>query len=425
MGGGGDNVARAQTAPPAPDSVSVANGSNTGEAVLSWTAVANAYRYRIGWMANDDYVAARAAGRPWNEEFRYSDITNRGQTSRTITRLTPGIYYHFIVGSREEDSLSVQWSQWAGLQLAGPPAAAGSPIPGSTFASSASRYQAIEAGKNHTCGIKLDNTVVCWGDNTHGQANAPQGQFLSNSAGGVYSCGINFENRLVCWGHAAIPAAPDGNFTDVAVGDSHACAVTRAVNDANRIICWGLPNNDGRTVNQATPYRSTWLQISAGSDYNCARSGRGLSCWGNNPNYYLNDAGSLTSIDTGNAHICGRWENAAVGCRGNDVHGQVSRAPNAQDEGAVEGFYTYRDVSAGGRHTCGVRTTGNIRCWGDDLRGQASPPGGSDELQASRVGIATLRKSALATPIPARCAKTALRCAGGTTITARPRPARG
>lgn len=367
--------------------MSVANGPNTGEAVLSWTAVANAYRYRIGWMANDDYVAARAGGRPWIEEFRYSDITNRGQTSRTITRLTPGIYYHFIVGSREEGSLGVQWSQWEGLELAGPPAVAGAPIPGSTFASSASRYLAIEAGKNHTCGIKRDNTVVCWGDNTHGQANAPQGQFLSISAGGVYSCGINFENQLVCWGHAAIPAAPDGRFTNVSVGDNHACAVTRAVDNANQIICWGLPNNDGRTANQATPYRSTWLQISAGSDYNCARSGRGLSCWGNNPNYYLNDEGSLTSIDTGNAHICGRWENAAVGCRGNDVHGQVSGAPNAQDEGAVEGFYTYRDVSAGGRHTCGVRTTGNIRCWGDDLRGQASPPGGNDELQASGVGV--------------------------------------
>ena len=374
--------------------MSVANGSNTGEAVLSWTAVADAASYRIGWMANDDYVAARAAGRAWIEEFRYSDITNRGQTSRTITRLTPGIYYHFIVGSREEGSLGVEWSQWAGLELAGPPAAAGAPIPGSTFASSASRYQRIEAGKNHTCGIKLDNTVVCWGDNTHGQTNAPQGQFLSVSAGDVYSCGINFENRLVCWGHAAIPAAPDGNFTDVAVGDSHACAVTRAVNDANRIICWGLPNNDGRTVNQSRNAQAFQL-VSAGTDYNCTlhqpdRYGGRMLCWGNNTRdyYYSSDeARRLTSIDTGNAHICGRWENAAVGCRGNDVHGQVSGAPNAQDEGAVEGFYTYRAISAGGRHTCGVRTTGNIRCWGDDLRGQASPPGDNDELQASRVGI--------------------------------------
>ena len=382
--------------------MSVADGSNTGEAVLSWTAVANADTYRIGWMANDDYVAARAAGRAWTEEFRYSDIANRGQTSRTITRLTPGIYYHFIVGSREEGSLGVQWSQWAGLQLAGPPAAAGSPIPGSTFASSASRYQAIEAGKNHTCGIKLDNTVVCWGDNTHGQANAPQGRFLSVSAGDVYSCGIDFESQLVCWGHAAIPAAPDGRFTDVAVGDDHACAVTIAVNNANQIICWGLPNNDGRSVNHARD-NPPWAVISAGSNYNCAllRDSPGyaleLFCWGKNSGTYTHGSGrwrsnTVKALSAGDAHLCALLTNASVHCRGDNVYGQTSGMPSAQEEGAVADFYTYRAISAGGRHTCGVRTTGLIRCWGDDLRRQASPPGGNDELQASRVGIGDFEK---------------------------------
>lgn len=365
----------------------MANGSNTGEAVLSWTAVANADSYRIGWMAHDDYTAALAAGQAWIEEFRYSDIANRGQTSRTITRLTPGIYYNFIVGSREEGSLNVQWSQWAQLQLAGPPASAGSPMPGSTFASSASRYQAIEAGKNHTCGIKLDNTVVCWGDNTHGQANAPAGQFLSVSAGDVYSCGINFESQLVCWGHAAIPAAPDGRFTDVVVGDNHACAVTRAVENRNQIICWGLPNNDGRTANQGeSEYRYAWLSVSAGSEYTCAYSRSELRCWGKNYGHY-DDLPRPESISAGNIHICGLYLDSNVVCLGNDVHKQVTGRPNAQEEGAAADFYTYRQVSAGGRHTCGVRTTGNIRCWGDDLRGQASPPGGNDELQASRVGV--------------------------------------
>ncbi len=394
--GGGDNIARGQASLTAPTSVVAVNGASPGEAVLSWDAVDDANYYRVGWMADPDYRAAAAAypnTNRWTEEFRYSDIANRGQTSRTITRLSPGIDYWFVVGSKESLYGSPKWSSWAALKLAGAPTpsgAPGAPIPGSTFSSSALRYQAIDAGKNHTCGIKQDNTVECWGDNTQGQTNAPEGQFLAISAGGVYSCGINFENQLHCWGHAAIPSPPDGNYTHISVGDEHACAVTTAVHNANRIVCWGLPNNDGRNANQAEIRNDPWVSVSAGSDYNCARTRvGGFRCWGNNPRNYhrFADEHRLVGTSAGNIHICGLYGNGFVTCHGNDVHKQVSGRPNAQDEGAAEDFYTYAAISAGGGHTCGLRTKGNIRCWGDDLRGQATPPGDNEELRAGEVGV--------------------------------------
>ena len=407
--GGVDNVVRSQTPPPAPNAVSVVNGANLGSVVVSWEAVAGAASYRIGWMANEDYEAAGGAQGPyWSEEFRYSDIGNRRQTSHMITRLTPGIDYWFIVGSKDTGYGPPEWSMWAGLGLTPPatvvqPVPGGTPLPSSTFSSSASKYQAVDAGKNHTCGIKLDNTLECWGDNTQGQTNAPEGQFLSVSAGGVYSCGIDFQNQLQCWGHAAIRPPPDGNYTRVSVGDEHACAITATVkdnnqNDVNSIDCWGLPNNVGRNANQ-TLRDWQWMEVSAGTDYNCGlysyRNSRELNCWGNNPNTYnrFSDDSphyvrrNLTAISAGHAHICGLANNGIVECHGNDTHAQTAGMPSAEEEGAADDFYTYSAVSAGGRHSCGLRTTGNIRCWGDDLRGQATPPGVNDELRANEEGV--------------------------------------
>ena len=392
-GGGGDNIARGQASLPAPTSVSAVNGASPGEAVLSWEAVDDAKYYRVGWMADPDYRKALADypnTNRWTEEFRYSDIANRGQTSRTITRLSPGTDYWFLVGSNESLRGSPEWSSWAALKLAGAPTpsgASGGPIPGSTFSSSALRYQAIDAGKNHTCGIKQDNTVECWGDNTQGQTNAPEGQFLSISAGGVYSCAINFENQLQCWGHAAIPSPPDGNYTHISVGDEHACAITTVVGNENRIICWGLPSTDGRTANRESGHRP-WQWVITGPNYSCGWHDGWpyFVCWGSPPRYNYSQE-RLTIVSAGSEHTCGLYTNAAVACRGSDVHEQVSGIPIAEDEGAAEDFYTYRAVAAGGRHSCGVRTTGNIRCWGDNLRGQATPPGNNDELRAGEVGV--------------------------------------
>ena len=402
--GGVDNVVRSQSSLPAPTGVSAVNADNHGEAVVSWQAVADAAYYRIGWMADEDYQAAGGAqGLYWSEEFRYSNVVNRGQTSHTITRLTPGIKYWIIVGSHDAFYGAPQWSSWAELTLVAPPTTGvqpgqgGTPLSSSTFLSSASKYQAVDAGKNHTCGIKLDDTLECWGDNTQRQTDAPEGQFLSVSAGGVYSCGIDFENQLACWGHAAIIPPPDGNYTHVSVGDKHACAVTAAVDNKNLIRCWGLRNNDGRTANQMK-VDTPWTLISAGSNYNCAlyrdkgNSGGDLRCWGKDSDIYKPrnnwwHSHNVEALSAGGAHLCALQTDASVNCRGNDVHGQTTAIPSAQVEGAAEDFYTYSAVSGGGKHTCGLRTAGNIRCWGKNLRGQATPPGGNDELRANEEGV--------------------------------------
>ena len=90
----------------------VSNGSNPGEVVVSWDAVAGTTGYRVGWLAVPDYQANIDNDR-WRERFAYSDVNP--SSSYTVTRLTPGIAYYFILGRKNGDNIA--WSQWASLAL--------------------------------------------------------------------------------------------------------------------------------------------------------------------------------------------------------------------------------------------------------------------------------------------------------------------
>ena len=51
------------------------------------------------------------------------------------------------------------------------------------------QFTAIAIGISHSCGIKTDRTVACWGSNHDkynayiGQADAPRGRFIAITAG--------------------------------------------------------------------------------------------------------------------------------------------------------------------------------------------------------------------------------------------------
>jgi len=58
----------------------------------------------------------------------------------------------------------------------------------------------VSAGDRHTCGIRMDGIVACWGDNTSGQASPLPGTFTAVSAGSAHTCGIRTSGTLKCWG---------------------------------------------------------------------------------------------------------------------------------------------------------------------------------------------------------------------------------
>ena len=69
--------------------------------------------------------------------------------------------------------------------------------------------ETISAGWYHSCGVKTDGTVDCWGYNSQGQSTAPSGTFVQVSAGLYHSCGVRTDGTLDCWGRNDYGQAPD------------------------------------------------------------------------------------------------------------------------------------------------------------------------------------------------------------------------
>ena len=120
------DVAYAQSDLSAPSNVAAENTGNAGEVRVSWDAVPNAAYYRIGWVAYSDVAPIIASGGDWLEHFAFIDIENRDQTEHTITRLTPGVQYAFIMASNDGRYGTPRWPSsagWAFLTLTEAPLA--------------------------------------------------------------------------------------------------------------------------------------------------------------------------------------------------------------------------------------------------------------------------------------------------------------
>ena len=123
-----------------------------------------------------------------------------------------------------------------------PQGCANQPDPQPTTQPAASGFTAISAGDEHSCGIRADNTIACWGDNIFGQADAPAGQFTAISTGRWHSCGIRADNTAECWGNNSIfgqTNAPAGQFTAISAGWEHSCGIRAD----NTIACWSWRTN--------------------------------------------------------------------------------------------------------------------------------------------------------------------------------------
>ena len=101
----------------------------------------------------------------------------------------------------------------------------------------------VEVGANHACGLQLDGSIVCWGDNDFGQLNAPTSMdFESIDVGRNHTCAITTDLETVCWGLAdngRLQVPNDGlPFIEVDAGIVNTCALEVA----GRVRCWGVEN---------------------------------------------------------------------------------------------------------------------------------------------------------------------------------------
>ena len=102
-----NSVAHTQGDLVVPGGVAAQNTGNPGEV-------------RIGWDAYSDVEPIIAAGGDWLGHFASIDIANRNQTGHTITRLTPGLPYDFIVAGNDGWYGTPQWSDASEWQFMTP-----------------------------------------------------------------------------------------------------------------------------------------------------------------------------------------------------------------------------------------------------------------------------------------------------------------
>ncbi len=150
------------------------------------------------------------------------------------------------------------------------------------------RFRSVAAGSSHTCGLREDGQLLCWGSNAHGQLGdgtsedssrpTPVGggeRYRQVIAGGVHTCGLTTEDVAFCWGRNLYGQVGDGSTTDRSqpvpvVGDrrfqslhafgSHTCGRT----PGGDLLCWGYNVDgqlgDGSRTNRSVPTEASGVR---------------------------------------------------------------------------------------------------------------------------------------------------------------------
>ena len=275
----------------------------------------------------------------------------------------------------------------------------------------ATAFGQMAAGNAHTCQVRRDGVLACWGTNGVGEATPPSGVFnlvangeahgcaIAAATGDVAcwgagqpagfgspagaagfrrlalgpqgaSCGIRGDGSVQCWDALmAETLALPGPYRSLSVGGTQACAI-RADGSAQ---CWA-----GAAV---TPLAGTWQDIQAGLGHACGvRSDATLACWGSNSDGQLDNvpSGEFSALSVGYNHACATRGDGRLLCWGSNRNGQAT-APAGR----------FVQVVAGNTYTCAIRSDGVRMCWGDDTHGQAPQLALSPvQLPAARPGQA-------------------------------------
>ncbi len=281
----------------------------------------------------------------------------------------------------------------------------------------------IAAGYVHSCALKPDGTVACWGYNGYGQlgngtttdsntATAVIGltDAVSVVAGDLHSCALKANGTVVCWGNNPNGQIGDGissyrttataviGVTDavsVSAGDSHTCALKAD----KTVVCWGS-NYDGQigdgtsSNNRATATAVIGLtdavSVSAGSYHTCAlKADKTVVCWGSNGAGQIGDGtlGSANnratatavvgltdavSITGGSSHSCALKADKTVVCWGENRYGQLANGTTAATTtlSTITGLTDAVSIAAGANHNCALKANGTVACWGYNNYGQ-------------------------------------------------------
>jgi alpha-tubulin suppressor-like RCC1 family protein len=243
----------------------------------------------------------------------------------------------------------------------------------------------LAVGTGHACALAADSTAQCWGSYISGKRGVSgpyptSGQLASYVdlqvkpvfgdvkfrqlvAGEEHTCGIRTDGTVACWGDSAAVGAPGHPF----LHENDTCYLVAACT-VTPVLLNGM---------------SGAYTLASGGRHTCAISGGGLRCWGSNFSGELGlpdpSAGATpvtpvlpitpVSVTTGGMHSCALSAEGAAYCWGDNNYGQFGAGFQSAAVQATRVQFPGRfaRLSAGYLHTCGIDPAGRLYCWGDDF----------------------------------------------------------
>lgn len=290
---------------------------------------------------------------------------------------------------------------------------------------------AVSSGTRHTCAIRPDGQVRCWGRNDYGQLGNGLAETSADpvtvsgiadaviiAAGNHHTCAALADGTAWCWGANNVGQLGDGTTTDslvpvpvsgltgvVGLSASQQDDVTCAVDDAGRGYCWGandvgqlgIAAGDDSSVPVQVGISGALRKISVGSSYACALTLDGaVWCWGHNRghrlgrgldenSYYtpglvedVDSAGAFVDVAAMVLHTCAVDEHGHVWCWGkNSAMGFDSLLGRGtfvatSEPGQVSNLDDAVAVAGGLTNACALRTSGEVSCWGGTRLGNGT-----------------------------------------------------
>lgn len=241
---------------------------------------------------------------------------------------------------------------------------------------------AIALGSGHACALQSNGALLCWGVNGRGQLGlgmtggrvdlpaqvsgfGPGSGVVAIAAGRTHTCAVKSDQSVYCWGDNQLGALGDGTTTDrsmptlvatlgagsgttqISAGDGYSCAAR----NNGAAMCWGTNGagqlgNGSRTASLVPVYALGLGSAAVGTgvylSHACARtSGGAMFCWGGNSNGQLGDGTLTDRLIPVTPLTLGVGEGAGVDA-----------------------------IAVGGGHSCARKNTGAVVCWGQNQTGQ-------------------------------------------------------
>ncbi len=150
-------------------------------------------------------------------------------------------------------------------------------LSGGLFVPPTGSFSQLDAGGSHFCALGTSGEVECWGggsvaaepdpdlrpdctvapeDSNEGQDVPLPGTYRHVSAGMLHTCAVRTDGTVACWGAGTTAddcvvgwecgqsmPPPDADFVQVAAGQSNTCALK----ESGKVVCWGS-NTGGRST---------------------------------------------------------------------------------------------------------------------------------------------------------------------------------